>query len=692
VTLRHFCLAFLAAIVYVVVCNSSLLAQTQTQHPAQSEAVQLWNITFRDQADLNRLAGELDIWEVDHAAHSLLAPLTADEANALSQTHTLSLAPDQSQLAPPTVSASQASGIPAYACYRTVEESFASLDQLALDYPHLVKQVDIGDSWDKANAGGSPGDDMRVLVISNRAIPGPKFRFFLMGAIHAREYATAELALRFAESLLQGYGSDANATWLLDHGELHLLTFANPDGRRIAETGQLWRKNTDTIDAACSIVSLPAVGYGVDLNRNSSFKWAGCEGFNCSSAISCRETYHGIAPASEPEVAAIEAYLRSIFPDQRGETLQDAAPTTTPGLMLSLHSYGQLVLFPWGWTTTHAPNGYGLATIARHFGYPLNYTVCQAGGVGCLYQTDGTTDDFAYGELGVASFTIELGTDFFQSCSYFEDSILQPGLTALRYAFSAAPQPYVLAEGPDVINLAAMPQAIGPATHVAVTATADASRMAALSGYDVDPITEPTDPVQGARLTIDQLPWTQSSFAYPFLAVDGAFNTVQEAISTTVEIACLPSGRHTLYAQAQDEQGDWGVVSAAFVTVTNTSPFTATVQSAQADTKEDQPITYTVHLTNTGITTTTYRVEITVGKSGAADVTVEPSQPITLIAGASIHLTVVVTPQNNTASTTLPTVIVIRSDLHSTQCRQLQVTTRVDRWNYQQRLLIIRKP
>ena len=45
---------------------------------------------------------------------------------------------------------------------------------------------------------------------------------------------------------------------------------------------------------------------------------------------------------------------------------------------------------------------------------------------GCLYQTDGTTDDFAYGALGVPSFTIEFGNSFFQACSTFEDSMVQP--------------------------------------------------------------------------------------------------------------------------------------------------------------------------------------------------------------------------------------------------------------------------
>ena len=40
-----------------------------------------------------------------------------------------------------------------------------------------------------------------------------------------------------------------------------------------------------------------------------------------------------------------------------------------------------------------------------------------------LYGTTGTSDDWAYGVLGIASYTIEMGTDFFQDCASFESTI-----------------------------------------------------------------------------------------------------------------------------------------------------------------------------------------------------------------------------------------------------------------------------
>src|SRR5690606_38523878 len=129
----------------------------------------------------------------------------------------------------------------------------------------------------------------------------------------------------------------------------------------------------------------------------------------CSSDVACDLTYHGVGPASEPETQALESYMRTIFEDSRAEALDAAAPKTTRGLMISLHSFGEYVLYPWGWDRQPAPNAGGLQTLARKFGYYLDYTACQAGAPGCFYQTDGTTDDWVYGELGVPGYTIEMG-------------------------------------------------------------------------------------------------------------------------------------------------------------------------------------------------------------------------------------------------------------------------------------------
>ena len=53
--------------------------------------------------------------------------------------------------------AEEEGGIPGYPCYRTVEETYADLAQLAVDYPQLATWTDIGDSWEKVTPGGLPG-------------------------------------------------------------------------------------------------------------------------------------------------------------------------------------------------------------------------------------------------------------------------------------------------------------------------------------------------------------------------------------------------------------------------------------------------------------------------------------------------------------------------------------------------------
>ncbi len=43
----------------------------------------------------------------------------------------------------------QVNGIPGYECYRTVDETFATANQLVVDYPTLAEFIDAGDSWEK---------------------------------------------------------------------------------------------------------------------------------------------------------------------------------------------------------------------------------------------------------------------------------------------------------------------------------------------------------------------------------------------------------------------------------------------------------------------------------------------------------------------------------------------------------------
>ena len=136
-------------------------------------------------------------------------------------------------------------GIPGYECYATVEETFEAAKSLVSQNAELAEWVDIGDSWQKRN--GDAGYDLWVLKLTNKSIQGEKPVLFIHSAIHAREYTTAALTLDFARDILAQYDTNADAKWILDYHEIHILLQNNPDGRKIAETGILWRKNKQYI-------------------------------------------------------------------------------------------------------------------------------------------------------------------------------------------------------------------------------------------------------------------------------------------------------------------------------------------------------------------------------------------------------------------------------------------------------------
>jgi hypothetical protein len=458
--------------------------------------------------------------------------------------------------------------VPNFTCYRTVEETFADLAALAENAPDLAEWVDIGDSWRKQQSAGGAGYDLHVLVLTNELAAGPKPRLFVMAAIHARELTTAEVATRFAEQLVARYGSDPDVTWLLDYTEIHVLAQANPDGRKRAEAeaadptagefeSTLWRKNVNNM--ACA----DDRRYGVDLNRNSSFRWASCEFGNCSSGDPCSLVYRGMAPASEPETQAIEEYLRVVFADRRGPALTDAAPPDTEGVMISLHSYSELVLFPWGWSGQPAPNDAGLRTLGRKFGYFTGYETCQSGEDNCIYMTDGTTDDFSYGELGVASYTFELGTRFFESCSNFEVNILPRTLDALFYAAKVAVQPYRLPAGPDVVAATVTPAIVAAGGPLVLTAQLDDTRTLAQSFFG----SEPVQAIAGATYTVDAPSWRAGAAPGASLLPLDIFDSPQESAVAAIDTQGWALGRHTIFVQAADAAGNIGPPTAVFVEI-----------------------------------------------------------------------------------------------------------------------------
>jgi carboxypeptidase T len=496
--------------------------------------------------------------------------LNLQTKRAASATTDVTAPTDATSPTPPA--APRAQSIPNFSCYETVEETFAAMQDLATRQPTLASVVNIGSSWEKTQ--GSGGYDMRVLKLTNSATDAantPKPKLFINSAIHAREYATAPLVLEFARWLVNGYGNNADATWILDHHEVHLLLQTNPDGRKKAESGLSWRKNTNNQFCANSN------NRGIDLNRNFSATWNITNGEG-SSEDACNLTFRGPAAGSEPEVKALETYLRNLWPDRRGPNQNDAAPSDTSGIHLDIHSFSQLVLWPWGISAQPAPNGAALQTLGRKLAFFNGYTPQQSIG---LYPTDGASDSISYAELGVAAFTIELGTDFFESCTIYNQNIKPGNLPALIYAAKVVRTPYITPAGPDVINLNlgkdASNKGVKAGTSVSLRAVASDAR------YNNSNGSEPTQAITGAEYYIDTPPWAAGAAVKTLNASDGTFNASTENLAGFIYTSGLAPGKHIVYVRARDASNTWGAVSAVFLNIIPGAPPAFTMEAPPAD-------------------------------------------------------------------------------------------------------------
>jgi carboxypeptidase T len=332
--------------------------------------------------------------------------------------------------------------------YRTVRAHHAHLDKVAADHPNRATLVDYGDSYLKTR-NAATGYDLKAICLTNKQAgdcaltpSAAKSRFLLMTQIHAREIVTGEISWRFIDHLVNGYGTDAAVTALLNSTEVWVVPIVNPDGVDVVQQGgnrpYLQRKNlNDTAGPSCPRPPSGGSQVGVDLNRNTANHWntAG------TSANPCSQTYPGRGPDSEPETKAINQLFRQLFADQRGPADTDAAPATTRGAMISIHSAAGMNLFPWGHTNRHAPNDAKLRAIATQMSRLNGYRSGQPGEI--LYNASGTSDDWTYGELGIASFTIEAA-----SCGTFTPAFscagtdYQRNLPVLMYVAGLAKAPY----------------------------------------------------------------------------------------------------------------------------------------------------------------------------------------------------------------------------------------------------------
>ncbi|KAK3889557.1 hypothetical protein Pcinc_006450 [Petrolisthes cinctipes] len=231
------------------------------------------------------------------------------------------------------------------------------------------------------------GNAVRVVRITDPNAVGPKKKIWIEGGIHAREWISPAVTTYLMHQLI------TNPAWreMLQVTDWYMVPVANPDGYQYSFTSpraRMWRKNRrdNGSNDRCK---------GVDLNRNWDLKWG-----VGASANPCSETYKGPQAFSEPETRGLQLLMSGV---------RDI------DLFITFHSFGQTILYPWGWTREPPANARQLKRMARQFAAAVKdasqgRSDYEIGGSGPLYGlASGATDDWAYGMLGVPfSYTIEL--------------------------------------------------------------------------------------------------------------------------------------------------------------------------------------------------------------------------------------------------------------------------------------------
>lgn len=479
------------------------------------------------------------------------------------------------QSAPRTERPTRSTGLAAaaatfYGGYKTADEYVQHLSDVATARPDLAVTHDVGDSWRKTQ-GLATGNDLVAICLTKQQ-PGDctlsptstKPRFLLIGAVHARELSATELSSRFVDLLANGYGTDAEVTSLLDSTEVWVVPVGNPDGREIVEQGTtspyLQRKNANNTLGACAVPPTSSNQHGIDLNRNFTWKWGGTG----TSTNPCDATFRGSSAGSEPETVALSQLMTTLYPDQRGPLLTDPAPLTTPGYMLTLHSYANMHVIPWGDTTAKAPNDAGLRSAAFRASYYNGYQTGQPGQI--LYTVTGSTDDYLYGERGIAASTMEVGPSS-GTCSGFtpayscQDGFWTANKPAMMYLAKAARAPYQLSLGPTTSAVTV------PTTTVPAGSTFSLKATGSDAAYGSSGVGRPAaQTVNSARYFVDTAPWAGGT-AVAMTANDGSWNATSEVAKATVPTAGLTPGKHQLWVQTRDSAGNWGPATSAFVTV-----------------------------------------------------------------------------------------------------------------------------
>lgn len=373
----HHPLRALTSLVLICLCLLTVLANPTSAR----ETVSLIRVEFDHPDQIVRLL-QLDLDIVYRSPQDYHLLVTQAELNLLVQEGFAIAVIHEDAVAANQQSMARAAD---WGLYMTLDEIDSYIDSLIAARPDLISnKVSLGQTIE--------GRDIWAFKLSdNPNVDEDEPELFLNACHHAREVITPMVLRGFVNYLLSNYDSNPVITDLVDSRELWIVMVVNPDGyfhNEVIEPagGGLWRKNRrDNNDGT----------FGVDLNRNYSYKW-GYDN-NGSSSSGGSNVYRGTGPFSEPETEAIRDFIIS----RKFE------------IVVNYHSYGNLILWPWGYFDGYTDDNDIFAALGDSLMVRTGYT---PGPGWILYNVNGDADDWNYGALPggrkIFPFTFEVGNSF----------------------------------------------------------------------------------------------------------------------------------------------------------------------------------------------------------------------------------------------------------------------------------------
>ncbi|MCX5351676.1 zinc carboxypeptidase [Streptomyces sp. RLB3-17] len=270
--------------------------------------------------------------------------------------------------------------------YHNYTEMNTEIDQRLAAYPTIMSKRVIGKSYQGR-------DIVAIKVSDNVATDENEPEVLLTFHQHAREHLTVEMALYLLRELGAGYGSDSRVTDMVNNREIWIVPDLNPDGGEYdIATGSYrsWRKNRQPNSGSSYV--------GTDLNRNWNYKWGCCGG---SSGSTSSETYRGASAESAPEVKVVADFVRGRVVGGKQQIKAG----------IDFHTYSELVLWPFGYTTADTATGMtaddaaAFKAVGQKMAASNGYTPEQSSD---LYITDGSIDDYLWGSQKIFDYTFEM--------------------------------------------------------------------------------------------------------------------------------------------------------------------------------------------------------------------------------------------------------------------------------------------